>query len=156
MPLLPLLWRTRLRARRLGTREVLTAWRELGDSAWDVGVVPDEALSPRRAASRIVDLGSLELDATEAVHRVAGAVERALYAPPGAEVSYEGLADDVLLARAGLLAAVGRPARVRALLLPRSAARLAWAASTRWSAATSAASTRLTALRLRLPLRNRT
>ncbi|MEJ8644710.1 transglutaminase-like domain-containing protein [Streptomyces sp. MS1.HAVA.3] len=155
VPLLPLLWRTRLRARRLGTGEVLTAWRELGDTAWDVGVVPDEALSPRRAASRVVDLGGLELDATEAVHRVAGAVERALYAPPGAEVSYAGLADDVLLARAGLLAAVGRPARLRALLLPRSAARLAWAAAARWSALTSTVSTRLTTLRLRLPLRNR-
>ncbi|MGW7437705.1 transglutaminase family protein [Streptomyces sp. NPDC054849] len=155
VPLLPLLWRTRLRARRLGTREVLTAWRELGDSAWDVGVVPDEALSPRRAASRIVDLGGLEPDAAEAVHRVAGAVERALYAPPGADVSYEGLADDVLLAHAGLLAAVGRPARLRALLLPRSAARLSWAASNRWSAVAAAASTRLTTLRLRLPLRGR-
>ncbi|WP_326591363.1 transglutaminase family protein [Streptomyces sp. NBC_01294] len=155
VPLLPLLWRTRLRARRLGTGEVLTAWRELGDTAWDVGVVPDEALSPRRAASRVVDLGGLELDATEAVHRVAGAVERALYAPQGAEVSYAGLADDVLLARAGLLAAVGRPARLRALLLPRSAARLAWAAAARWSALASTVSTRLTTLRLRLPLRNR-
>ncbi|MFF4429010.1 transglutaminaseTgpA domain-containing protein [Streptomyces sp. NPDC001513] len=155
LPLLPLLWRSRLRARRLGTGEVLTAWRELGDAAWDVGVVPDEALSPRRAAGRVVDLGRLDAEAAAAVHRVAGAVERALYAPPGAEVSYPGLADDVLLTRAGLLAAVSRPARLRALLLPRSATRLAWTASTRWSALTSSVSTRLTALRLRLPLRGR-
>ncbi|MFE2131333.1 transglutaminase family protein [Streptomyces amritsarensis] len=155
LPLLPLLWRSRLRARRLGTGEVLAAWRELGDAAWDVGVAPDEALSPRRAASRVVDLGRLEPDAAAAVHRVAGAVERSLYAPPGAEASYPGLADDVRAARAGLLAAAGRAARLRALLLPRSAARISWAAAARWSALASAASARLTSLRLRLPLRNR-
>ncbi|MFJ1565124.1 transglutaminaseTgpA domain-containing protein [Streptomyces erythrochromogenes] len=155
LPLLPLLWRSRLRARRLGTGEVLAAWRELGDAAWDVGVAPDEALSPRRAAGRVVDLGCLEPEAAAAVHRVAGAVERALYAPPGAEVSYAGLADDVLAARAGLLAAAGRLTRLRALLLPRSATRISWAVTARWSALASAASARLTALRLRLPLRGR-
>ncbi|MBZ9595422.1 transglutaminaseTgpA domain-containing protein [Streptomyces yangpuensis] len=155
LPLLPLLWRNRLRARRLASGEVLASWRELGDAAWDVGVAPDEALSPRRAASRVVELGRLEPDAAAAVHRVAGAVERALYAPPGAEVSYAGLADDVRQARAGLLASAGRLPRLRALLLPRSAARIAWAVSARRSALTSAVSARLTALRLRLPLRNR-
>ncbi|MEU5151887.1 transglutaminaseTgpA domain-containing protein [Streptomyces yangpuensis] len=155
LPLLPLLWRNRLRARRLASGEVLASWRELGDAAWDVGVAPDEALSPRRAASRVVELGRLEPDAAAAVHRVAGAVERALYAPPGAEVSYAGLADDVRQARAGLLASAGRLPRLRALLLPRSAARIAWAVSARRSALTSAVSARLTALRLRLPLRSR-
>ncbi|MEU4357580.1 DUF3488 and transglutaminase-like domain-containing protein [Streptomyces virginiae] len=155
LPLLPLLWRSRLRARRLGTGEVPAAWQELADAAWDVGVAPDEALSPRRAASRIVDLGQLEADAAAAVHRVAGAVERALYAPPGAEVSYAGLADDVLQGRAGLLAAADRLPRLRALLLPRSAARISWAVSARWSVLAGAASARLTALRLRLPLRGR-
>ncbi|MGZ9930473.1 transglutaminase family protein [Streptomyces sp. NC-S4] len=155
VPLLPLLWRTRLRARRLATGEVLTAWRELGDTAWDAGVAPDGALSPRRAASRIVDLGRLEPEPAAAVHRVAGAVERALYAPPGAEVSYPELADDVLLARTGLLASADRLPRLRALLLPRSAARVSWAVSARWAAVTSAVSARLTAVRLRLPLRGR-
>ncbi|MFD7258753.1 transglutaminaseTgpA domain-containing protein [Streptomyces sp. NPDC059874] len=155
LPLLPLLWRTRLRARRLGSGEVLAAWRELGDAAWDVGVAPDGALSPRRAAARVADLGRLDAEASAAVHRVAGAVERSLYAPPGAEVSYPGLSSDVLLARAGLLSAVSRRSRLRALLLPRSAARLSWAASRRWTAVTSSVSTRLTAVRLRLPLRGR-
>ncbi|WP_327735047.1 transglutaminaseTgpA domain-containing protein [Streptomyces nojiriensis] len=155
LPLLPLLWRTRLRARRLATGEVLTAWRELGDTAWDAGVVPDGALSPRRAASRIVDLGRLEPEPAAAVHRVAGAVERALYAPPGAEVSYPELAQDVLLARTGLLASADRLPRLRALLLPRSAARISWALTARRSAIASAVSTRLTAARLRLPLRGR-
>ncbi|MEV7508778.1 DUF3488 and transglutaminase-like domain-containing protein [Streptomyces sp. NPDC090085] len=155
LPFLPVLWRGRLRSRRLGTGEVLTAWRELGDTAWDVGVVPDEALSPRRAAHRIVELGHLERDAAEAVHRVAGAVERALYAPPGAEVSYPGLAEDVLTARTGLMAGVTRPARVRALLLPRSAARISWAVTARRTAVASAVSARLADLRTRLPLRGR-
>ncbi|MGW0363396.1 transglutaminaseTgpA domain-containing protein [Streptomyces sp. NPDC002990] len=153
--LLPVLWRGRLRTRRLGTGEVSAAWRELGDAAWDVGITPDEALSPRRAAARVVELGRLEPDAAAAVHRVAGALERSLYAPPGAEVPYEALAGDVLLARAGLLAAVNRRTRLRALLLPPSAARVGWEVSARWAALASAVSTRLTdaGARLRLPLR---
>lgn len=160
LPLLPLLWRTRARARRLGAGEVPAAWRELGDAAWDVGVPPDEALSPRRAAGRIAELGALEPEAAAAVHRVAGAVERELYAPPGGQAPYPALADDVLLARAGLLAAAGRGARLRALLLPRSAARVSWAVSARWAALSSAvgarlAPVRLAAGRLRLPLRGR-
>ncbi|MET9322608.1 DUF3488 and transglutaminase-like domain-containing protein [Streptomyces sp. NPDC003038] len=166
LPLLPVLWRGRLRTRRLGTREVSAAWRELGDAAWDVGVTPDGALSPRRAAARIVGLGRLEPDAAAAVHRVAGALERALYAPPGTEVPYEGLAGDVLLARAGLLAGANRRTRLRALLLPPSAARVGWevsarcaalasTVSARWAALASTVSARLTAARLRLPLRGR-
>ncbi|MEV8534569.1 DUF3488 and transglutaminase-like domain-containing protein [Streptomyces sp. NPDC051211] len=133
VPFLPVLWRGRVRARRLAGGEPLAAWRELGDAAWDVGIRPDEALSPRRAAMRIVELGGVEANAAEAVHRVAGAVERALYAPPGAARSYEGLAADVLTARAGLLSAATRAGRLRALLLPRSATRLAWALASRWS-----------------------
>lgn len=153
LPLLPLLWRRRVRRRRLAGGDVLAAWRELGDAAWDVGVPPDEALSPRRAAARVVVLGRLDGDAAQAVHRVAGAVERALYAPPGAEVCDPGPAADVLLARAALLASATRPGRLRALLLPRSAARVSWALSARlaaFSARTSALSARF-----RLPLRNR-
>ncbi|MEU6894497.1 DUF3488 and transglutaminase-like domain-containing protein [Streptomyces sp. NPDC046557] len=153
LPLLPVVWRRRLRQRRLAARDVLLAWRELGDAAWDVNIPPDEALSPRRAAGRIVERGRLEGDAARAVHRVAGAVERALYAPPGAESPYEGPAGDVLVARAGLLAAVSRGTRLRALLLPRSAARVGWALSARWSAFVSALSARVAAIRL--PLRGR-
>nr|WP_245692074.1 hypothetical protein [Streptomyces katrae] len=98
-------------------------------------------------------LGRLEGEAAEAVHRVAGAVERALYAPPGAAGAYGGLSADVLTARSALLAGLGRRSRLRALLLPRSGARLAAAASARLSAA-SASLTRLVG-RLRLPVRTR-
>lgn len=153
LPLLPLLWRRRVRGRRLAPGEVLAAWRELGDAAWDVGIPPDEALSPRRAAARVVLLGRLEGDAAQAVHRVADAVERALYAPPGTVVSYPALAADVLRAESALLAAADRGPRLRALLLPRSAARVAWAASAGF-ASLSARTTALSA-RVRLPLRNR-
>ncbi|WP_327283010.1 transglutaminase family protein [Streptomyces sp. NBC_01205] len=162
LPLLPLLWRKRVRDGRLAAGGVLEAWQELGDAAWDVGIAPDGALSPRRAAGRVVVLGRLELDAADAVHRVAGAVERALYAPPGAEVSYETLAADVLLVRGALLGSLSRGSRLRALLLPRSAVRLRWAAAARWAALTARAAAPLakaagvlTRTRARLPLRNR-
>ncbi|MFJ3882153.1 transglutaminaseTgpA domain-containing protein [Streptomyces sp. NPDC090077] len=151
--LLPLLWRRRVRERRLAGPDVLAAWRELGDSAWDVGIPPDEALSPRRAAGRIVLLGKLDGEPAQAVHRVAGAVERALYAPPGADLSYPELAADVRLAGTALLTTADRRSRARALFLPRSAARVTAALSLR----TAAASARLSSLtsRIRLPLRGR-
>ncbi|MFJ3170347.1 transglutaminaseTgpA domain-containing protein [Streptomyces roseus] len=158
VPLLPLLWRRRLRGRRLAQGQVLAAWTELSDAAWDVGITPDGALSPRRAAARVVELGRLEPEAAQAVHRVAAAVERSLYAPPGTAAAYEGLGADVLLARTALLAPLTRAARVRALLLPRSSARLRWSAAARWSALTTAVAARLaplSALLSRLPLRGR-
>ncbi|MFB6810723.1 transglutaminaseTgpA domain-containing protein [Streptomyces sp. NPDC056387] len=162
LPLLPLLWRRRLRGRRLAAGDVMAAWRELGDAAWDVGIAPDGALSPRRAAGRVVVLGRLEPDAADAVHRVAGAVERALYAPPGTGAPYEGLAADVLLVHAALLGSVSRRSRLRALFLPRSAVRLRWAAAARWSALTARAAAplakagaALARTRARLPLRSR-
>ncbi|GGT22997.1 transglutaminase TgpA family protein [Streptomyces purpureus] len=143
IPFLPLLWRTRVRALRLGSpgrtaadgaARTLAVWQEVIDTAWDHGVVPDESQTPRRTAARIVRLGRLEGDAADAVHRVARSVEQVLYAPdprPGA-----GLADEAALVRAGLRAVAGRGARLRALLLPRSAVRVMWAASVRWAAVT--------------------
>ncbi|MDJ0383367.1 DUF3488 and transglutaminase-like domain-containing protein [Streptomyces sp. G-G2] len=134
VPLLPLLWRRRVRARLLRGGDPLDAWRELGDSAWDVGIIPDEALSPRAAAARIVERGRLAPDAADAVRRVAGAVERELYAPPGAVAVP--LGPDVLAARAALLAGVSRRSRLRAVFAPRSAVRVRWSAASRWSTAT--------------------
>ncbi|GAA3761925.1 DUF3488 and transglutaminase-like domain-containing protein [Streptomyces tremellae] len=135
---LPLLYRLRVRARRLGAGShlggdpaapVLAAWRELLDSAWDLGIVPDEAHTPRRAAERIVRLGPLGGRAEEAVHRLAGAVEQVLYAPDPAPRA--GLAQDVRLAVAALRGSAGRAARLRALLLPRSSVRVVWALADR-------------------------
>ncbi|MEU0527775.1 DUF3488 and transglutaminase-like domain-containing protein [Streptomyces niveus] len=143
LPLLPLLWRTRIRAGRLGsggrtpadvTARVLGAWREIVDTAWDHGIRPDESRTPRKTAARIVRLGRLEGDAADAVHRVARAVEQVLYAPEPRPVT--GLADDAQRVRAGLGAAAGRWTRQRALFLPRSSVRVMWGLSERWAAVT--------------------
>ncbi|MBT2472842.1 hypothetical protein J7E97_34585, partial [Streptomyces sp. ISL-66] len=80
---------------------------------------------------------------------------RALYAPPGAEPSYGALAADVRLVGAELLAGVSRGTRLRALFLPRSAARVRWAASARWSALTEKVSAASSRAQARLPLRGR-
>ncbi|MET9418643.1 DUF3488 and transglutaminase-like domain-containing protein [Streptomyces klenkii] len=153
LPLLPMLWRRRVRARRLGgpgtapaaatpadapadavaAEHTLAAWRELTDSAWDYGIPPDGSRSPRGAAARIVSAGALQGAAAESAGRVAAAVEQVLYAPR--PVPAPGLAEDVECVRAGLHAAAGRGARLRAVLLPRSSARLLRGFSRLWSRA---------------------
>ncbi|GGX95857.1 transglutaminase family protein [Streptomyces hiroshimensis] len=147
LPLLPMLWRRRVRARRLGgpdlhpdaaadamaAERTLAAWRELTDSAWDYGILPDDSRTPRAAAARIVTAGALEGEAAASAGRVAAAVEQVLYAPRPRPAP--GLAGDVECVRAGLHAAAGRGARLRAVLLPRSAARLLWGFARRRSAA---------------------
>ncbi|MFF2011337.1 DUF3488 and DUF4129 domain-containing transglutaminase family protein [Streptomyces sp. NPDC058195] len=165
LPLLPSLWRLRARRRRLslfsrrtvfqrrGTPDrgpdaaagpgrppagaanaTLAAWQELTDTAWDHGIEPDESLTPRKAATRVVLLGRLEADAADAAHRLAGAVEQVLYAPhPRAST---GLTEDVGTVRAGLRASADRRTRIRAVVAPRSAVRVVWAASDRWTATT--------------------
>jgi transglutaminase-like putative cysteine protease len=134
--MLPLLWRVRMRARRLGMRgggtapgkdpggAVLDAWRELVDSGWDFGVVPDESATPRKAAERIVRIGDPGPEAAEAAFRVALEVEQVLYAPrprPGS-----GVQADVRLVREALRDAAPRSLRIRALLLPPSSIRVMW------------------------------
>lgn len=134
--MLPMLLRVRTRARRLGLRggrsasgsdpvgAVLDAWRELVDSGWDYGVVPDESLTPRKAAERIVRIGDLGPEASEAAFRVALEVEQVLYAPtprPGA-----GVGADVRAVRSALREAAPRGLRLRALLLPPSSIRVMW------------------------------
>ncbi|MFH8611053.1 DUF3488 and DUF4129 domain-containing transglutaminase family protein [Streptomyces sp. NPDC018029] len=141
VPLLPLLWRTRTRAVRLGSggrteaeaaARTLAAWLEVTDTAWDHGIAPDESLTPRKAAARIVRVGQLAAGPAEAVHRVAAAVEQVLYAPRPQPAT--GLAEDVRRVRDGLNASVGRATRLRVTLAPRSAARVVWAVSDRWAA----------------------
>ncbi|WP_137989919.1 transglutaminase TgpA family protein [Streptomyces vilmorinianum] len=156
LPLTPLLWRTRVRARRLGSSgrtveeavaRTLDAWREIIDLAWDHGVLPDESQTPRKTAARIVRLGSLEGEPANAVHRVARAVEQVLYAPeprPGT-----GLVDEVALVRSGFAASSARKVRLRALLAPRSAVRVVWSVSDRWSTLTNRWSARREAVTTR-------
>ncbi|MCL6673423.1 MULTISPECIES: transglutaminase TgpA family protein [Streptomyces] len=131
-------------AAEMAAGHVLAVWRELTDTAWDYGIVPDDALTPRKAAARIVRLGELEPAAAESVHRVASAVEQVLFAPrPHAA---PGLADDVRRLRTALRARASRTTRVRAVLAPRSAVRALWDASDRWNAFKSRTAERLTAL----------
>ncbi|WP_370412017.1 DUF3488 and DUF4129 domain-containing transglutaminase family protein [Streptomyces fradiae] len=149
LPLLPWLWRSRLRARRLGpapdpVARVLAVWQEINDTAWDYGITPDESRTPRRTAARLVREGELSTNAADAVHRVARAVEEALYAPRPRPAT--GLTEQAELIRHGLDASVSRPARLRARLAPRSAARLRWAAQARTEALRTAWSTRAAAL----------
>ncbi|NEB91188.1 transglutaminaseTgpA domain-containing protein [Streptomyces bauhiniae] len=137
LPLSPMLWRTRVRARRLDGHSpdpagrTLAAWRELTDSAWDHGVIPDDSLTPRGSAARIVRLGQLDAEAGAAVHRVAAALEQVLYAPEPRPAP--DLGKDVRRVIAGLAAPVGRRTRLRALFVPRSARRVLWSAQNRWN-----------------------
>ncbi|MFJ6213956.1 transglutaminaseTgpA domain-containing protein [Streptomyces sp. NPDC092296] len=135
--LIPMLWRARQRRVRLRPAagggsgpveltdaQVLAAWQELVDSAWDLGIAPDEAETPRRTVSRITTVAGLDGEPLEAAGRVALATERMLYArTSGASAR---LGSDVRTASEGLRASVGRWVRVRAVLLPPSSVRLAW------------------------------
>ncbi|MFD5399730.1 transglutaminaseTgpA domain-containing protein [Streptomyces sp. NPDC127097] len=138
LPAGPLLWRLRIRSGRLAgphddpTAATLAAWQELLDTAWDFGILPDETLTPRKAAERIIRIGDLQPEPAAAARSVAAAVEQVLYAPDPQPVS--GLALDVQQVRAGLWTGASRGLRLRARLAPRSAARLRWAWSARWSA----------------------
>ncbi|SFM41394.1 protein of unknown function [Streptomyces sp. cf124] len=197
IPLLPMLWRLRVRSVRLGAhqgavpkgtqepgvaREVtpegtgapgsleqpdratsygrteaaaahaLAAWQEVADTAWDYGIAPDESQTPRKAAARIVRLGELEPAAADAVHRVAAAVEQVLFAPRPQIPA--GLARDAQQVGVGLRAHAGRRTRLRALLLPRSTVRVAWALAARWANARDELLSRLP--RPRLPWRRPT
>ncbi|MBV7694881.1 DUF3488 and transglutaminase-like domain-containing protein [Streptomyces sp. TRM70350] len=123
---------------------VLAVWRELTDTAWDYGIVPDDALTPRKAAARIVRLGHVDEPTAQSVHRVAGAVEQVLFAPnPRWEA---GLADDVRRLRAALRARAGLRTRIRAVVVPRSAIRAVWDLSDRWATAKARVATGWAAL----------
>ncbi|MGW4891157.1 transglutaminase family protein [Kitasatospora sp. NPDC004240] len=138
--LTPMTWRLLRRRRRLGAggrrrpggdghtpltdEQVLAAWDELIESAWDLGVPPDDSRTPRAAARRIADSASLDESAAAAAGRVALATERVLYSR-AAEVSAP-LASDVRAARDGLRAGAGRAGRTRAVLLPASSVQLWW------------------------------
>jgi transglutaminase-like putative cysteine protease len=137
LPALPGLRRRRARVRRLGggaggsgpggdgeRERVLDAWRELTDSAWDYGVRPRAAESPRAAVERLVSTAPLPADAAEAARRAARAAERARFGPPdAAPPSSREAASDVLVVRAALRAGAPRAVRLRATLIPPSSPR---------------------------------
>jgi transglutaminase-like putative cysteine protease len=157
VPTLPLLWRSRVRAARLGGgREkggglVLSAWREVLDTGWDYGIAPDESETPRRAMARLVTEGRLSGSAAAGATSLATAVERTLYAARPQAAT--GLAADVHAVRTGLHASASRGTRLRARYFPRSFARVLWGLSAS-AAATSARAGRAFD-RLAAPLRHR-
>ncbi|GAA3481840.1 DUF4129 domain-containing protein [Streptomyces yanii] len=132
LPLLPMLWRVRVRRRRLAsstgrtpadvTARTLAAWLEIIDTAWDHGIEPDDSQTPRKTAARVVRLGRLDTEAAAAVHRVAGAVEQVLYAPQPRTGA--GFAEDVETVRNSLRISADRFTRIRAVVAPRSAIRV--------------------------------
>ncbi|MFD3585054.1 DUF3488 and DUF4129 domain-containing transglutaminase family protein [Streptomyces sp. NPDC058683] len=136
----PMLWRQRVRSKRLGSyartaegiaAHTLAVWQELIDTAWDFGILPDESQTPRGTAARIVRLGRLDTESAASAHRVADAVEQVLYAPQPRLTP--GIADDVRRVALGLDGPASGPTHFRALLLPRSAVRVLWAMSAGWA-----------------------
>ncbi|NYI07089.1 transglutaminase family protein [Allostreptomyces psammosilenae] len=125
--------------------QVLQLWREVSDSAWDLGSPPGPQETPRDAGRRWASMGPAGAAAGSdaygaAVDRLVRATEQASYG-----ASARGLADrlgplteDVERIRAGMLASVGRGTRVRAVLLPRSSARTLREAADRFAAARQA------------------
>jgi len=111
---------------------VLAAWRELVDTGWDFGVLPDESATPRKAAERIARIGELAPEDAERAQRVARTVEQVLYAPQAHAVGAADVAADVRRVRAALRAAAPRRVRARALLLPASSVRVLWTVRRRW------------------------
>ncbi|GAA2741514.1 DUF3488 and transglutaminase-like domain-containing protein [Kitasatospora cinereorecta] len=150
----PMLWRARLRRRRLGPgrhlpgaakaadgaeraelsdAQVLAAWAELIDSAWDLGIPPDDARTPRHTVRRLAEAAELDAESEAAAGRVALATERVLYARTTDAPAR--LAADVRTARVGLRAHAGRLGRIRAVLLPASTVQVWWRIADRTMAA---------------------
>jgi hypothetical protein len=148
--LLPMLWRMRVRARRLGALGLhgsgaglrrgaqersqaqvdeaagtLAAWAEVTDTAWDHGIAPDESETPRQTGARLIRTARLDKATAERVHRAVAAVEQALYAQNPQPAA--GAAEDMQWLRTAIRTSVSRRTRLRALLAPRSAVRLTWA-----------------------------
>jgi hypothetical protein len=127
--LAPMVWRTRTRQSRLRRgpsgltdQQVLAAWQEMVDTAWDHGIPPDDSETPRRTAARISELGGLGPGPSAAAGRLALATEQVLYAPlVSTPLS---LRQDVREVREGLSAGVDRRTRMRAVVLPPSSSRL--------------------------------
>ncbi|KWX01601.1 Transglutaminase domain-containing protein [Carbonactinospora thermoautotrophica] len=96
----------------------LLAWAELRDVARDLGYGWNPAETPRQAAARLARAAALTEEPRAALRRLALTYERVRYARDPGQVG--DLFTQVAQARVGLAAPLGRRARVRARLLPRS------------------------------------
>jgi hypothetical protein len=107
----------RLRALRAGTAPAVTAWREVLQSADDLGVTIPETATPREAEALLAaDLSG----ADPAIGRLRSAVERESYAAPSSAGAYAGASSDLLAAVGRLRSSAGRWQRARATIAPRS------------------------------------
>jgi len=102
--------RRRLRELAAGTAPVLEAWREVLQSAHDLGHPVPETLTPREAA--------VELGGGPAVDRLVAALERERFSE--LPVAYGGAVDDVRAVRANLRRGERRRVRLIAVLFPPS------------------------------------
>jgi transglutaminase-like putative cysteine protease len=112
---LPFLLTLVRRRRRWSQSDALTAWAQLEDDARDVGHRWHEADSPRAATVRLTAWRTLPPPALEALDRIAVAVERVRYAPPGRQVQTD-LAAEVAVVRSALHSTSSTPVRLRAKL----------------------------------------
>jgi transglutaminase-like putative cysteine protease len=98
-----------------------TAWRELRDSALDLGYVWPEARTPRQTAATLAQDAHLSARGTDALASLCRTVERVRYAPGGGAPANRDLmrhaVDDV---RRELAGNADRGNRVRARVVPRS------------------------------------
>ena len=111
-----------IRMRRLarGSPAATTGWRELLQTAEDLGVDIAATATPRRAAYAIATAGRLGDADADALEKTLLVVERQSFARPGPHASGPVQAAQVERILARLRAAAGLRARVRAALAPRS------------------------------------
>lgn len=102
---------------RAGRRPAATAWREVLDTAKDVGVELSPGLTPRAVALRLSRVRGMNDAARAALDRIREALELSEFGPPGVAFSAMSLADDAERVIARLLAGVEADRRARARLL---------------------------------------
>lgn len=112
-----------------GAATARAAWAELQDTLLDFGHRWRASDTPRTGVDRLVRERRLPAEAAAAALRLAGATERARYAPVMGDPG--DLRSDVAAVRAGLAGTAGRWTRWRARLLPRSTRAVATATAER-------------------------
>lgn len=118
----PLTVRTLIRRRRRRTAGdaalAHAAWHELRDNLVDYGFGCRPSESPRAATRRLAAAMRLDPAASQAVHRIVRAEERACYA--AVPLGRGSLPEDTAAVRRALSQEAGWQGRMRALILPRS------------------------------------
>jgi len=110
--------RRRLRALRRGS--VMPTWRELLETARDVGVVVPVTFTPAETVERLSRMRGMSEGSRAALTRLGAAVERQAYGPPHRRrlVGAEQLRADARTVIGALLSGRDAGGRMRALLLP--------------------------------------